>query len=224
MGNTVTKWNKPRSTKLAMWQLVWEVSSVSWWNGSHILSGVIGWRGAAVLWAILECYIDRSDARRAQAAAGWEAEGDVSQPRGSRPPNGQSCFSTCCCQSSAGTSSHCLLVWRGRWRSSDTWLPAGATALLGSLKLCFSPFKSFVSYGGTATVKWGMLRGMSESPPAGPADWDVGHQLLPRSGSIALLKLQKAWWSYSVFIYIWNRVNQMEVKDKENKCGLHEDV
>lgn len=49
MGNIVTAWNKPRCTKQTMWQLVWEVSSVSWWKGSHLLwchqlaQGCVSW-------------------------------------------------------------------------------------------------------------------------------------------------------------------------------------
>lgn len=137
---------------------------------------------------------------------GWT--GCESDPESAVLQTAKSCFITyyCQCTWEARTTleEHWLLLGRGMleeplhlvpWHPASGWLQghsATATAPLGFLKICFNPFKTFVSYGGTSTVEWGMLRGASESLPARPVGWDVGYQLLPRSGNVVLLKSQSS--------------------------------
>lgn len=203
MGNIVTIWNKPRCSKPTMWQLVWEVSSVSCWKGSHLVWCHQLEQGCtSCKWSWHWQKQCQEDSRTWRLGAWRGCESALSQPLS----KGQSGFSTGGCQ---GTRGVCAGL-QGHWNTGYCWggdaggltpcslESAGATALLSSLGLCFNPFKSFVSW----VVQALRSEGGSEKYLSWANRLRCGASTSSYSGSIVLLKLQKAWWSYNVFTYI----------------------
>lgn len=110
-------------------------------------------KGPNVLVAMVYCCVDKSNAKKCShnwRMGGWTGcESDPESAQSSPQPRAA------------------LLSLPTHWRSCTPSAPPGF------LKLCFSPFKTFVSYGGAGTTEWGMLRGASESLPARLAGWGV---------------------------------------------------